>query len=101
VPGVRLPHVWLDDGRAVQDCLGSGYTLLRLGNANASTAALAAAFGAIGAPFATVDLPDRAARDIYGHDLVLVRPDLHVVWRGNRLPDDPTKLATLVTGHGA
>ena len=101
VPGVRLPHVWLDDGRAVQDCLGNGYTLLRLGNANASTAALAAAFGAIGAPFATVDLPDRAARDIYGHDLVLVRPDLHVVWRGNRLPDDPTKLATLVTGHGA
>jgi len=24
---------------------------------------------------------------------------LHVVWRGNRLPDDPAKLAALATGH--
>ena len=30
-PGVRLPHAWLDDGRAAQDCIGDGYTLLRLG----------------------------------------------------------------------
>ena len=30
-----------------------------------------------------LDVPDRIARDIYGYDLILVRPDLHVVWRGN------------------
>ena len=29
-PGTRLPHVWLDDGRALHDLIGSGYTLLRL-----------------------------------------------------------------------
>jgi hypothetical protein len=28
----------------------------------------------------------------------LLRPDLHVVWRGNRL-DDPAQLAAIVTGH--
>jgi len=28
-----------------------------------------------------------------------VRPDLHVVWRGNRLLEDPGKLAALATGH--
>jgi len=28
-----------------------------------------------------------------------VRPDLHVVWRGNTLPDDPARLAALATGH--
>ena len=29
-PGTRLPHVWLDDGRALHDLIGGGYTLLRL-----------------------------------------------------------------------
>ena len=32
-PGARLPHVWLDDGTAMQDRIGNdrGFTLLRLG----------------------------------------------------------------------
>jgi 2-polyprenyl-6-methoxyphenol hydroxylase-like FAD-dependent oxidoreductase len=98
-PGVRLPHAWLDDGRAVQDCVGDGYTLLRLGGSKADTAALAAAFGKFGAPFVTLDLAGQAARDIYGTDLILVRPDLHVVWRGNRPPESPAQLAATATGH--
>src|SRR5207245_1564892 len=32
-PGARLPHVWLEDGTALHDLLGPGYTLLRLGPA--------------------------------------------------------------------
>jgi 2-polyprenyl-6-methoxyphenol hydroxylase-like FAD-dependent oxidoreductase len=98
-PGVRLPHAWLDDGRAVQDVIGDGYTLLRLGGTKADVSALAAAFRKFGAPFAALDLPGQGARDIYGHDLILVRPDLHVVWRGNAPPDDPVQLAAVATGH--
>ena len=30
-PGMRLPHMWLQDGTALQDRLGDGYTLLRTG----------------------------------------------------------------------
>jgi 2-polyprenyl-6-methoxyphenol hydroxylase-like FAD-dependent oxidoreductase len=99
-PGVRLPHVWLEDGTAVQDRVGygRGYTLLRFAG-NRDTAALGHAFGAYGAPYGVLDLPDRRARDIYGCDLILVRPDLHVVWRGNTLPDDPARLAAQATGH--
>ena len=100
-PGARLPHCWLDDGRAVQDCIGDGYTLLRLGGTTADTSSLARAFGEFGAPFATLDVPGQTARDIYGYDLLLVRPDLHVVWRGNRPPDDPDKLAATATGHAS
>lgn len=33
--------------------------------------------------------------------LLLVRPDLHVVWRGNALPRDATKLARIATGRPA
>ena len=43
-PGARLPHVWLDDGSAMQDRIGygHGYTLLRLGGTKADASALAA-----------------------------------------------------------
>jgi 2-polyprenyl-6-methoxyphenol hydroxylase-like FAD-dependent oxidoreductase len=98
-PGARLPHVWLADGSAMQDRLGPGYTLIRLGGAEADAAPLARAFRNYGAPFAVLDVPDENARDVYGHDLILVRPDLHIVWRGNAPPAEPEKLAALATGH--
>jgi hypothetical protein len=40
------------------------------------------------------------ARAIYERDLILVRPDMHVVWRGNSPPDNADELAALATGHG-
>ena len=98
-PGARLPHVWLDDGSAMQDRVGQGYTLLRLGGAQAEAAPLVRGFEKYGAPFAVLDVRDKHARDIYGYDLILLRPDLHVVWRGNTLPADPAKLAAVATGH--
>jgi hypothetical protein len=100
-PGARLPHVWLDDGAAMQDRIGydGGYTLLRLGGTQVDILALAKAFSGYGAPLRILDIGDAAPREVYGYDLLLLRPDLHVVWRGNRLPDDPTRLATLATGH--
>jgi 2-polyprenyl-6-methoxyphenol hydroxylase-like FAD-dependent oxidoreductase len=97
-PGARLPHVWLADGTAVQDRIGDGYTLIRLGGTKLNTRALARAFSAISAPYKEFVAGGDAARDVYGADLVLVRPDLHVVWRGNRSPDEPEKLAAIATG---
>ena len=38
-------------------------------------------------------------REIYQYDLLLVRPDLHVVWRGNELPRDAAKIARVATGR--
>ena len=42
--------------------------------------------------------PDAAARDVYQRDLLLVRPDLHVVWRGNAMPEQSE--ATRRRRHG-
>jgi 2-polyprenyl-6-methoxyphenol hydroxylase-like FAD-dependent oxidoreductase len=99
-PGARLPHVWLADGTAVSDRVGygHGYTLLRFAG-RADVTALGRAFAAYGAPYAVLDLSDERARDVYGYDLILVRPDLHIVWRGQALPDDPARLAAMATGH--
>jgi 2-polyprenyl-6-methoxyphenol hydroxylase-like FAD-dependent oxidoreductase len=100
-PGARLPHVWLDDGTAMADHIGygTGYTLLRLGRSAADVASLARAFAVLGAPLQILDIGDVRPREIYGYDLLLLRPDLHVAWRGNRLPDAPARLAAMATGH--
>jgi hypothetical protein len=98
-PGARLPHVWLADGTALHDHIGDGYTLLCLGVGRANTGGLAEAFASFGAPFSLVEIAEERPRDIFGHDFLLLRPDLHVVWRGNRLLADPAKLAALATGH--
>jgi hypothetical protein len=100
-PGARLPHVWLHDGHAMQDRIGYGYgyTLLQLGGTSADPGSLQRAFTAIGAPVQVLDVPDARARDVYGYDLLLLRPDMHVVWRGNDAPREPDKLAALATGY--
>jgi hypothetical protein len=99
-PGARLPHVWLGDGTPIQDRIPfEGYTLLRLGGTKADTAAIERAFRALGAPFAALDVPGDPARQVYGYDLILLRPDMHVVWRGNRPHEDPEHLAGVATGH--
>jgi hypothetical protein len=57
------------------------------------------ALRAIGAPLEVLGIEDEAAREIYGYDLLLVRPDLHMVWRGNQIPEDAGALAAVATGR--
>jgi 2-polyprenyl-6-methoxyphenol hydroxylase-like FAD-dependent oxidoreductase len=100
-PGARLPHVWLNDGSAMQDRIPKeGYSILKLGRTKADAAGLEKALAARGAPVTVLDVPDQIAREIYGYDLLLLRPDMHVVWRGDEPPDDPQAVAAVATGHG-
>jgi 2-polyprenyl-6-methoxyphenol hydroxylase-like FAD-dependent oxidoreductase len=99
-PGARLPHVWLKPGAvSVHDRIGDGFTLLRLGRTKADASGLHRAFGALHAPLSLLDIDSEAVRRVYGFDYLLVRPDLHVAWRGDVLPADPDKVARIVTGH--
>jgi 2-polyprenyl-6-methoxyphenol hydroxylase-like FAD-dependent oxidoreductase len=98
-PGARLPHVWLQNGLSVHDVIGDGYTLLRLRRSAAEPRGLERAMQAFQTPFTVQTIDEDAPRDVYGYDLILVRPDLHVVWRGNTEPSDPAQLAAVVTGH--
>jgi 2-polyprenyl-6-methoxyphenol hydroxylase-like FAD-dependent oxidoreductase len=98
-PGARLPHVWLDGHVAMQDRIGEGYTLLSLGRTREDTSALERAMRERGAPFEVLQVPDAVARDVYGFDLILLRPDLHVAWRGSRAPNASREIAARATGH--
>ncbi len=96
--GARLPHLRTGDGGALQDAVPDAFTLLRIAGDH-DAAPLARAFARLGAPFHAMDVAIPEARAAYQRDLILVRPDLHVVWRGNALPDDPDHLARVATGH--
>ena len=102
-PGSRLPHVWLADGGALQDRIGYGfgYTLLDLSGNDGVDTRLAQAFAEIGAPLQILRVDDRHAREIYGSSYLLLRPDMHVVWRGDRPHESPKTLAAIATGHHA
>jgi hypothetical protein len=97
-PGAHLPHMWLTSGVSVYDRLVPGFTLLALKGGRDVVAELKAAFQRRGAPLNVVELSDPSIRAIYNRDYLLVRPDLHVAWRGDALPENPAALADLVLG---
>jgi 2-polyprenyl-6-methoxyphenol hydroxylase-like FAD-dependent oxidoreductase len=97
-PGARLPHTWLPDGTSIYDLLGDGFTLVRLAP-TADAAPFLDAAARAGVPVRLLDLvhlPKLRAR--YGADLLLVRPDQHVAWRGTADADADAVL-DVVTGR--
>ena len=99
-PGSRLPHCWLDDGSALQDQLPETYILLSLGKKSLDTSKLRQSYEKIGAPVTEVRIESNRLRDLYGFDFLILRPDMHVVWRGNDAPQNPQEIASISTGHG-
>lgn len=97
VPGCRLPHVWLDDGRSLFDALGSAYTLIRADPA-VEIAPIQAAAAASGVPLEVVEVTDH---DAYDWPLVIGRTDHHIAWRGRRAADDPTALFARLSGRAS
>jgi 2-polyprenyl-6-methoxyphenol hydroxylase-like FAD-dependent oxidoreductase len=102
VPGGRAPHHWLDAGRgygsSLFDRLGAGFTLLRLGGKPADTSTIEAAAKKRGMPLSVLEVPQASARDLYGRDLALIRPDQYVAWRGNAPPADADRLIAQIVG---
>jgi 2-polyprenyl-6-methoxyphenol hydroxylase-like FAD-dependent oxidoreductase len=98
VPGCRVPHFFLADGRSLYDALGPGYTLLRL-DGRADPSAVLAAARLRGVPMTLVDPQAREGLpEAYRHALVLCRGDQHVVWRGDRVPAEPARLIERLRG---
>jgi 2-polyprenyl-6-methoxyphenol hydroxylase-like FAD-dependent oxidoreductase len=97
-PGHRAPHAFLTDGRSIIDLFGRGFTLLGFGaNADEAAPLLAAARGRnVPISFAAIAEPGIAA--LYQRKFVLVRPDGHVAWRADRMPDDAPGLVDVVRG---
>ncbi|HLI20020.1 MAG TPA: hypothetical protein VKV32_02810, partial [Stellaceae bacterium] len=80
------------------DQLGAGFSLLRF-DRRIDTRALEHAANTLRMPLTVVDVASEPGRDLYQRDLALVRPDMVVAWRGNKLPEDCASLVGQVTGR--
>jgi 2-polyprenyl-6-methoxyphenol hydroxylase-like FAD-dependent oxidoreductase len=95
-PGARAPHVWLKDGRSTLDLFGKSFVLVNFSTAH--TTAITDAAKRVGLPLEVVTLNDEKVRETYERDLVLVRPDGHVAWRGDAMPENVTEIIDKVRG---
>ena len=95
-PGARAPHAWLKDGRSTLDLFGKGFVLLNFSGTNTST--ITDAGKRVGVPLEVVNIDEPKAREIYERDLVLVRPDGHVAWRGHVVPSNAAEVIDKVRG---
>ena len=96
-PGGRPPSVILEDGSFLFDRFGRGFTLLDFTD-DRDASRLVKAAAASGVPLDRVVIRDQQARQLYERNLVLIRPDQHVAWRGDRVPDNPTAIVDRVRG---
>jgi hypothetical protein len=73
--------------------------VLRFGNA-VDTAGIEQALGDANVPYGVLALDaDEPAHEVYGgFGAFLIRPDLHVAWRGTATPRDPAAIVAVATG---
>jgi len=94
--------VWLDETTSLYDRFGTGYTLLVTGNPGVvDTSVFEVAARERGIPMAILAPHHAGLRDLYEAELVLIRPDQHVAWRGNALPVDAGEVLDVVRGADA
>nr|VFJ42285.1 MAG: 2-polyprenyl-6-methoxyphenol hydroxylase [Candidatus Kentron sp. FW] len=103
-PGGRTPHLWFKGGSALFDHLGRGFTLLVIGaNRDGNVQNLMAAASHREIPLHVLWLDEMRVdlsrlRELYESSLVLIRPDQHVAWRGDVLPEDVDDVLRRVSG---
>ena len=103
VPGGRAPHYWLGAGPrhrqlAVRPVRQGLHAAAARRQGRADTASIEAAARKRGVPLKVIDLPQADARELYGRDLALIRPDQYVAWRGDAPPADADRLLARLIG---
>jgi 2-polyprenyl-6-methoxyphenol hydroxylase-like FAD-dependent oxidoreductase len=98
-PGYRIPAIYIANGIPIFDLLGSGFTLLNFGLNKIETISFEEHAADIGLPLDIVFIDDDHAKSIYKYNLVLVRPDQHVAWRGNSAPLNIREVIRIIAGR--
>jgi 2-polyprenyl-6-methoxyphenol hydroxylase-like FAD-dependent oxidoreductase len=97
-PGHRAPHAWLADGRSTLDLFGRGFALIGFGAGAAEAAPLLEAAKTRNLPLTFTAIAEPHIAALYERRFVLVRPDGHVAWRGDRMPEDALCVIDVVRG---
>ena len=98
-PGGRLPHYWIGDKDSIFDLLGPWFNLLRIGPEAPESTAIEQVARDLNMPLNVVDVEKTAAQELYQAKLLLVRPDQHVAWRSNAVPEDISAILGAIIGR--
>ena len=96
-PGHRAPHMWVKEGHSTLDYFGKGFVLMRF-RPDVATDSIERSARARGVPLTVIDIAQQEAQNLYECNLVLVRPDGHVAWRGDEQPADAEHVIATVCG---
>ncbi|BDA67297.1 possible 3-(3-hydroxy-phenyl)propionate hydroxylase [Calothrix sp. PCC 7716] len=86
-PGCRAPHAWLEARKSTLDLFGHGFVLMCFG-AMQGVETFAQVCQDKNVPLNIHYINDAKIAQLYERNFVLVRPDGHVAWRGDALPNE-------------
>ena len=92
--GARLPHFPLADGTSLYAALGPDISLIAFGDADSS--GFEAAARSRNMPLKILRVRERP--EPYENHLVLVRPDHHIAWHGQKAPRDAAAVLDRIRG---
>ena len=98
VPGGRLPHYWIGDKDSIYDKLGPWFNILQIGPNAPGVLAFEKAANELSIPINKIKIEEISALNLYQKSILLVRPDQHIAWRGNEVPEDVYGLLKLTIG---
>ena len=96
--GCRAPHAWLEAGKSTLDLFGHGFVLLSF-KGEQGLESFEAACQERGVPLTLNAINNPEIAKLYEKAYVLVRPDGHVAWRGDTLPNNPLAIIDRVRGE--
>lgn len=96
-PGCRLPSIRLGSAMSIYQSLGDGFTLIVAEDADPGNIATVAA--SLGIPLKVLHVGGDHASRTYRHQLLLVRPDHHIAWRGDGPPSNWKVILDRVSGN--
>ena len=97
--GGRLPNIFLKDGRAILDLIDfQGFTLFNMSE-NSRNEKLINIFEKLKIPFQIIQVLDSDAIKLFEKEYILVRPDQHICFRGDSLPEDCESLVSRIIGE--
>ena len=97
-PGGRMPHYWIGETESIFDKLGFWFTLAQVGPGAPDVSAFKQAANDLGLPLTIVQVEEVDALELYGASLLLLRPDQHIAWRGDAVPEDVPGILSVVIG---
>lgn len=96
-PGARAPHIWLNKNKSILDCFGKSYCIVHSAPDKDIEPFLSCA-RELGIQLTVIQLERPEDIALYERRFVLVRPDGHVCWRSDEIPENIPNLLNHVRG---